>query len=98
MSRERLPIACTLTTKQAASQIDEWTELRRAATSVVTVAGGYRLTFVAEAEATVRDLAAREAECCAFLTLSVERETNGIVLTITGPDDAASVIELIIGA
>ena len=73
MATERIPIACTLTTKEAASQLDEWGELRRAATSVAAVDGGYRLTFPASSEATVRDLAAREAQCCAFLGLSVER-------------------------
>ena len=58
MAEDRVPIACTLTTKEAASQLDEWAVLRSAATTVAAVAGGARLTFPATSEATVRDLAA----------------------------------------
>ena len=97
MSGERLPIACTLTTKQAASQLDEWAQLRAAATEVETVEGGVRLTLPPALEAATRDLASREAQCCAFLTLGVDRIGDDVVVTITGPDDAQGVIGLIVG-
>lgn len=98
MTDHRIPIACTLTTKQAAAQVGEWGDLRRAATQVVAVDGGFELTFPPAVETTVRDLAAREAQCCSFLTLTVERTDGDVVLTITGPADAAPVIGLIVGA
>lgn len=93
---ERIPIACTLTTKQAASQLDEWGVLRSKARRVDQIDGGVRVTLPADAEAEARELAAREAQCCAFLTLDVARADDEVVLTITGPADAAPVIGLII--
>ena len=43
------------------------------------------------------DLASREAQCCAFLTLGVDRIGDAVVLTITGAADAQPVIGLIVG-
>ena len=97
MSGERLPIACTLTTKQAASQLDEWAQLRASATEVEPIDGGVRLTLPSALEAATRDLASREAQCCAFLTLGVDRIGDAVVLTITGAEDAQPVIGLIVG-
>ena len=97
MAEDSVPIACTLTTKEAASQLDEWGVLRRSAKAVAAVEGGCRLTFPASSEATVRDLAAREANCCAFLDIVVDRVDDDVVLTVTGPADAAPVIGLIVG-
>lgn len=94
---ERIPIACTLTTKEAASQLDEWAAVRAAATSTRPVDGGHEVTLPADLHETVRDLAAREAACCAFLTLDVAADDSATVLRITGPADAAPVIDLIVG-
>lgn len=93
---ESIPIACTLTTKQAASQLDEWASLRTRARSVEAIEGGVRVLLPAEAEAATRDLAIREAACCAFLTLTVDRHGDDLSLTITGPPDAQPIIGLII--
>ena len=98
MAGERIPIACTLTTKEAASQLDEWGELRARASDVEAIDGGYRVTLPASEEAVARDLAAREAQCCAFLTLDVAASEDDVMVTITGPADAAPVIALIVGA
>lgn len=97
MSEDRTPIACTLTTKQAASQLDEWGELRSKASAVEEVDGGYRVTLPASADAVARDLAAREAQCCAFLTLDVTSSDDSVVVTVTGPAEAMPVIALIVG-
>ena len=43
------------------------------------------IAFPAALEAEARDLAAREAQCCAFLTLAVSCGDDAVVLTITGP-------------
>lgn len=96
MATEPAPIACTLTTKEAASQIGEWGALRRQATEVVSIDGGYRMTMPVTTEATVRDLAAREASCCASLSLDVACNDDAVTLTITGPADAKPVIDLIV--
>lgn len=93
---ERIPIACTLTPKQATRQLDEWGGLRARARSVESIEGGVRVVLPAEVEAETRDLADRESQCCAFLTLDVMRDADDVVLTITGPADAQPVIGLII--
>ncbi|MEM9521995.1 MAG: hypothetical protein AAGA37_21985 [Actinomycetota bacterium] len=92
----RIPIACTLTDAQAASQLDEWGELRARALAVESITGGVRVVLPVESEAITRDLAAREAACCAFLTLAVERDDAELTLTITGPSEAQPIIGLII--
>ncbi|MEM9468405.1 MAG: hypothetical protein AAGA90_23755 [Actinomycetota bacterium] len=91
-----IPIACTLTTKQAADQLDEWAALRAQARSVEPIDGGVRVVLPSDMEPTARDLAAREAACCAFLTLAVDPVGDDVVVTITGPADAQPVIGLIV--
>ena len=95
---EPVPIACTLTTKDAASQLDEWSGLRAAALAVEPLDGGVRVRLPRALEAQARDLAAREARCCAFLTLSVDVDdaAEEIAVTITGPAEAEPVIALLV--
>ncbi len=95
---EPIPIACTLTPKGAADQLDEWATLRAAATDVAPIDDGVTMRFPAELAGTVDDLAAREATCCAFLSLTTRAEGDQIVLDITSADPAAQpVIAIIAG-
>ena len=59
-----IPIACTLTTKDAAGQALEWSDLGRHNTSFDRVEGGASLTFPSQHRTALEDLAAREAQCC----------------------------------
>jgi hypothetical protein len=84
-----MTIACTLTSA----------ELRARRAHLATLAerslrsrDGHRLVFEPTAEAALRELVALEAECCPFLTLDLQRAEGELVLTITGPDEAAPII------
>ena len=48
-------------------------------------------------EAQLRALVDLEAECCAFLTMTVRTEDNMLVLEVTGAPEARSLIEALIG-
>jgi hypothetical protein len=92
------PIACTLTTKDAAAQVVEWSDLRTRMTNVVRVENGVEMDFPASLASTVRDLAEREATCCAFLALTTTMRGDHVELRITSDDpDAADVIDLLAG-
>lgn len=98
MSSKPRPIICTLSDDSAADQAQEWRDLRQRATSVEARDGGVRLVFPAEVEATVADLARREAACCAFLDLAWEGVDGEVVLDVTSDDpEALPVIALLAG-
>lgn len=77
------PIACTLTTKAAATRVLEWADLQGRATEVVRLATGARMYFDPELETQVADLAQRERTCCVFLTLTTEIVDNRLALEVT---------------
>lgn len=49
-------------------------------------------------EAELNDLVRLEAECCPFLAFEVGREGGELVLEISGPDEAAPMLDLFAGA
>ncbi len=65
------PIACTLTTREAASQSQEWRTLQQRASEVRPIAGGARMALPLELASIAQDLAARECQCCSFLDITV---------------------------
>ncbi|MDH3706051.1 MAG: hypothetical protein OES57_08290 [Acidimicrobiia bacterium] len=96
--RPSIPIACTLGPDDAVAQLGEWTVLQGELVHSEPVPGGYRLVFPAGLADQVRDLARREAGCCAFLDLEVTAEAHTVAVTITSPDpQAMPVIELLAG-
>lgn len=93
-----IPIACSLSDADATQQLGEWRDLGAALTGSAEVDGGVRLRFDASVEATLRDLARREAACCPFLSLVVARdEADGTVtVDVTSTQaDARPVIDAI---
>jgi hypothetical protein len=57
------------------------------------------MTFGADLIESVEDLAAREAECCSFLSIATIRSDDSIRLEITSEDpNASGVIEMLTGA
>jgi hypothetical protein len=53
-----------------------------------------RLRDAEDIERRTRHLIAAESSCCSFLTFSLERVGDELVLEISGPDDARPVIDL----
>lgn len=88
------PITCSLSTTQAANQAIEWRRLGRMARSVVVEDGRLTATFPIEAAEAVESLAASEAACCGFLSISTARSGESVRLDIVSPhQDAAPVID-----
>lgn len=83
------PIACSLTTNNAAQQGLEWADLQRLALTAARIDGGAVMTFEAGLAGTVEDLAARERTCCSFLSITTLRSDNEVRLEITADNPAA---------
>ena len=91
------PIACTADAGRAEEQIAGWRALRSVG-EARPIDGGVRLTLPLDRADEIHDLAAREAECCAFLTIGVRTDTEATIVEITSSDpDARSLITLITG-
>ncbi len=92
------PIACSLTTKNAARQYLEWVDLQRHVLTVERIDDGAVMTFHAELADSVEDLAAREASCCGFLSIKTLRSHDEVRLEITADNpDAHPLIEAMAG-
>ena len=98
MPPEPEPIACTLTTRDAAAQALEWTDLHGRADSVEVLPTGARMRVPAELAPRVADLVRRETACCAFLDISTVMSDDALVIEVTSADpDAWPVISLLLG-
>ena len=95
--RVTTPIACNLDHAEAVNQLDEWaaalaastvTRQRRSPTELALVMAG----DFAQLEAVVR-LAQREKACCPFFDFALHLEADGIILTVSVPADAASLLD-----
>lgn len=93
-----IPVACTLTPTAAVDQLWEWSDLVRVATRVDHLDDGVAIVLPIDHVDAVRDLAGREATCCAFLDIDVAVDDAAATVTITSPNpDALPVIGLIAG-
>jgi hypothetical protein len=89
-----MDITCSLVGADAEAQCAGWTGLGRALRRSARIDGGVRLWFDGAAQQSLRDLAAREAECCPFLDLAVTTEDDAAVLDVTSAHaEAAPVID-----
>jgi len=92
------PLACSLTTADAARQGLEWTDLQGHALTVERIDGGAAMTFAVDLADSVEDLAAREASCCGFLSITTRRTHGEVRLEIISDNpDALPVIEVMAG-
>ena len=83
------PVACSLTTRDAARQGLEWADLQRHALTATRIDGGAAMTFDAALADSVEDLAARERSCCGFLSITTSRSDDQVRLEITADNPAA---------
>jgi hypothetical protein len=98
-----VPDVCTLPTAEQPLRLAEFDELFATAVRGVETLGPtharMRLTGQAGLEAQVRDLTARETECCSFFTFTVTPEPTGdgeaMVLDIEVPPAHADVLEIL---
>jgi hypothetical protein len=88
------PDACTLPTSQRPLRVAEFEELftfvvqseRREPTQL-------DLVLPRDIEATARDLARRESECCSFFTFEFEGVGDGVVMHVAVPPERADVLD-----
>jgi hypothetical protein len=84
------PIACTLTTGELATRGARWRALAAVLARSRQLDDGLRLAFRPEpgVEAELRELAALEADCCAFADWRVHADECCVMIDITAKDDA----------
>ena len=96
--KKSIPISCTLTPDQATDQVSDWQQLQQQAQSSRRIPGRVAMTFAVELAPIVEDLAAGEALCCSFLSLTTSRRSETVLLEITSNDPAAKpVIDVLAG-
>jgi hypothetical protein len=87
------PDACTLPTHERPLRLAEWDALFTTA-SLAARESPTRLRLVLAApEATVRDLAARESECCSFFDFGVTPVPDAVELTVDVPPAYVDVLD-----
>lgn len=102
---DAVPIVCTLgglsgedAIEAGLIRIGEWQAVVAWATAREAIEGGLRLVFPREVDLSpIAELAAAEQECCNFFRFAIAIETDHVTLDVTGPVDAAPVIEAFIG-
>lgn len=90
------PIACTLSPESLQGRLALIEALASdALLAHEPIAGGLRAHFRdgLGVEGRVRELAAAESACCAFLGFDVRRDGRSVLLEVTGPAEAQPVIE-----
>ena len=93
---KELPIACTLDAAAMGERGDRWRALAdRALVGRERGPGTATLRFGASdgVAAELRELVRLEGECCAFLDLTVEPTAGGTALLVSGPADAAPIVD-----
>lgn len=98
MDQSLEPIACSLPLRDAAKQAGEWTDLHNRIVRSESGGGRYMVEYPIALADEVEDLAAREASCCAWLSIATKRQSETIRLELESENpEAGSVIEALLG-
>lgn len=96
--RELPVIACALDAAGQAARAEEFRALVAGALLARTEKGrGALLRFDPAHEAAVRDLLAREQQCCSFWDIRIARDDGALLVEITGPPEAAPLLDRLTG-
>ena len=94
MKNLQIPVACSISTPEAANQALEWSDLGARLLGFDRLDDGLLLTFPGDMADRVKNLAAREAECCGFLSITTSLSEQTVRLEIkSGNPDHQPVIE-----
>lgn len=92
------PIACTLTSSELTTRVEDWRALLASASSREPLEGGVRIGFGADAPvAALAELVAAEQACCMFLRFALTVDTRGVALEVTAPVDALGIVHDLFG-
>jgi MerR family transcriptional regulator, copper efflux regulator len=97
---QSLPLACSLSGSELRERGDWLERLGRHVVRREPRPGGVIVRFRRDAgvEEELRELAAAEARCCPFLTLSLRAHGDLVELDVSGPPEAQSIVEEMFGA
>lgn len=100
MSAVKVPIACNLGAEAAGRQLDEWRELlaQFPSSRLSPTQLAVRLAGSPPALAHLIALAQREKACCPFFDFSFQVEADVVVLGVSVPDDATSILDDLVRA
>jgi hypothetical protein len=93
-------VACSLPPAGLDSRLADWAEVLAGAVDRTTVTGGVQVTLPSDPVLAHRitGLVALEQQCCSFLDIALTSRASGrLVLTVTGPDDALSLVHGLLG-
>jgi hypothetical protein len=91
---EPAPIACTLGPADFRQRLAWIADLNRDALRAQHRDGlRLELTYAPTALDRVREMIAREQDCCAFLTFDLQQEADAIRLVIEAPEDARDALD-----
>jgi hypothetical protein len=93
---QELPLACSLETSALEERLERWRRLNEAKLlGAQRDRAGVTLRYRADGDAEVelRELIRLEGECCAFLNMTLRREGGDLRLDVSGPPEAAEVVE-----
>lgn len=96
ITADQTPIACTLGSGDFQSRLAWIAELNRDALRFQT-RGGLRLelSYAPEAIDRVREMVARERECCSFLIFDLRTEGESLRLVIEAPEGARDALDTV---
>jgi hypothetical protein len=93
---EPVPIACTLGPGDFRQRLAWIADLNRDALRDQRRDGlRLELTYAPAALDRVREMVARERDCCAFLTFDLQQEADAIRLVIEAPEDACDALDAV---
>jgi hypothetical protein len=94
-TKANVPIACTLSPQDRKAQGERIRLTRNALRAVRREPLQVHLTYAKEAAEQVRDVVRVESSCCAFLDFDLRDDAHGVQLTITAPERAKEVAQLL---
>src|SRR4051794_28464228 len=96
-----LPIACSLSAAELPERLAEMNDLGRSALLGVERKGTtavLRFGHRPETSARLAAVVAAEAQCCAFLDMTLRESPDALALTIVAPPDAGPVLDELVAA
>ena len=100
MSESGVPIVCTLHPNEMGGRLEEWHRLFAVHLGGIERLAPTRLRLILDADAgleRMRDLAAREMECCAFMTFTVTPSHGRLLVDAEVPAEAAPTLDGLAG-
>jgi len=95
-ARRRIEQPRLLVVAQLVTRGERWRAL--GAADVADLKNGLRLSFAAQAEPELRELAQLERECCAFASWDVTTQGDRAVLEITAEGEAVAAVQALFGS